>query len=263
MASVIISPAARADRGSSSFSNALTRRECASSWRPSSCSTPAHAAVRATRAPGSSGSSSIPCSSAVRASAKWPVAASVPASAVSSSTRSSAGAESPSSRKAAANQRAAPAGVRCAASSPAARRTATAVVVALRGGALEVVRACRRRRAACRQRLGASLMGAETPAAGRGFVDRAADERVPEAKAARHICGTDEIAAQELVERLDRRRRVDARRRRHRLGLERVAGHRRSFEHPAGLPGEQRELLGERRGHRGRHLDAPDGRARG
>ena len=136
-------------------------------------------------------------------------------------------------------------------------------VVALRGGALEVVRACRRRRAACRKRLGASLMGAETPAAGRGFVDRAADERVPEAKAARHICGTDEIAAQELVERLDRRRRVDARRRRHQLGLERVAGHRRSFEHPAGLPGEQRELLGERRGHRGRHLDAPDGRARG
>ena len=106
-------------------------------------------------------------------------------------------------------------------------------------------------------------MGAETPAAGRGFVDRAADERVPEAKAARHICGTDEIAAQELVERLDTRRRVDARRRRHQLGLERVAGHRRSFEHPARLPGEQRELLGERRGHRGRHLDAPDGRARG
>ena len=137
------------------------------------------------------------------------------------------------------------------------------VAVALRGGALEVVRACRRRRAARGQRLGASLMGAETPAAGRGFVDRAADERVPEAKAARHICGADEIAAQELVERLDRRRRVDARRRRHQLGLERVAGHRRSFEHPAGLRGEQRELLGERRGHRGRHLDAPDGRARG
>ena len=64
--------------------------------------------------------------SAARASSNWPIAASAPARALSSAMRSSAGASAGSSRSAAPNQRAAPAGVRWAIASPASRRTATA-----------------------------------------------------------------------------------------------------------------------------------------
>ncbi len=137
------------------------------------------------------------------------------------------------------------------------------VGVAAAGGALEMVRPRCRRRAARGECVDAASMGAEAPASGRGLVHRPADERVAEAEAARDVGGANEVAAQELVERVDGRRLVDVRRGRHQLGLERVAGDRRSFEAPAGRGGEQRQLLGEGRGDRRRHLDVPDRRRRG
>ncbi len=57
-----------------------------------------------------------------------------------------------------------------------------------------------RRRPARRERLGAALVRAEAPAAGRGLVDRAAHERVPEAEAPGHVGGADEIELQQLVD---------------------------------------------------------------
>ena len=77
--------------------------------------------------------------------------------------------------------------------------------VAVTAGVLDVVGARRGRGAARGERGGAALVGAEAPAAGRGLVDRAAHERVPEAEAARHVRGADEVAAQQLVERVHRR----------------------------------------------------------
>ena len=92
---------------------------------PSSCSRPAHPAVSCTRrSSASAGSSSSASSRAARASSNCPVAACAPARAVRSSARWSAAAPSPSVRSAARNQRAAVAGARCTAASPASRRTA-------------------------------------------------------------------------------------------------------------------------------------------
>ena len=59
--------------------------------------------------------------------------------------------------------------------------------------ALDVVRALRRGCTAGGERLGAALVGAQPPAAGRRLVDRAPDERVPEAKAARHLGLANEV----------------------------------------------------------------------
>ena len=52
--------------------------------------------------------------------------------------------------------------------------------------------------------LGAAVVGAEQPAAGGRLVDRAADERVAEAEPPRDVGGADEVAAQQLVERVQR-----------------------------------------------------------
>ncbi len=105
--------------------------------------------------------------------------------------------------------------------------------VALARRPLDVVRARRRCRTPRRERLGAPLVGPKPPAAGGGLVDRAPDERVPEAEASRHVGGANEIELQELVDRVHRRRLGRRGRGRRQLGLERIARHRRSFEHEA------------------------------
>ena len=154
----------------------------------------------------SSGTIARASSSAPWLSAKWPAAVSAPARASRSSTRSSAGAvcgRRRSASRTSARRSPAPAG-RLA--SPASRRTATAAEVALARRALDVMGARRRRGAPRRERLGAPLVGAQPPAAGRGLVDRAPNERMPEAEAPRHVGGANEIEPQELVDRVHRRR---------------------------------------------------------
>ncbi len=113
-----------------------------------------------------------------------------------------------------------------------------------------------RRRAAAGERLGTSLVRADAPAARRGVVDRSAHEWVPEAEAARNIGGPDEIASQQLIERLDCGHLGHPRRGRDQLWLERITRNRSSFQHSTSPVGQQRELLGQRGGHRPRNLDA-------
>ena len=106
------------------------------------------------------------------------------------------------------------------------------------------------------ERLGAALVRAEPPAAGHRLVDRAADERMPEAEAPRNVRLADEIQAQQLVERVDRCRLGGSGGRGRQLGIERVARDGGALEDEACLLGEQSELLGERGGDRGRDVDA-------
>ena len=112
------------------------------------------------------------------------------------------------------------------------------------GGVLDVVRARGRRRAALGELARAALMRAQQPAAGRALVDRPAHERVAEAEAARHVGGPDEAEREQLVDRLHRRRLVDARGGGGELGLERVARDRRALAAAVRVGRrEQRELL--------------------
>ena len=69
---------------------------------------------------------------------------------------------------------------------------------------LDVMRPRGDRSAARGERLGAALVRGESPAAGRRLVDRPADERMPEAEAARDVGRADEVGAQQLVERVQR-----------------------------------------------------------
>ena len=118
------------------------------------------------------------------------------------------------------------------------------------------MRALQRARAALLEGPRAALVGDQPPAAERGRVDGRAHERVPEAEAARDVGVADEVAAQELVERVDRvplgHRGGD----RGQLGLERVARDRGAREHLTGAVGELRDLARERRRDRARDLDA-------
>ena len=76
--------------------------------------------------------------------------------------------------------------------------------VALPRRALDVVRAHCRGCAPGRERLVAARVGAQSPAAGRRLVDRPPDERVPEAKATRHVRFAHEVESQQLVQGLER-----------------------------------------------------------
>ena len=120
---------------------------------------------------------------------------------------------------------------------------------------LDVVRPRRRRRAALGEDLRAALVRAEQPAAGRALVHRAAHERVAEAEAPRDVGRAHEAEVEQLVERLHRRGVVRAGRGGGEVGLERVAGDGRAAQHPAGVGGQEPELLGQRGDHRGGHAD--------
>ena len=111
--------------------------------------------------------------------------------------------------------------------------------VALSRGALDVMGAGRSCSPSRRQRLGAPLVGAEPPPAGGGLVDRAPDERMPEAEAPRHVGVPDEIEPKELVDcvhRLTLGRRGSCGRQ---LGLERIPCHCRSLQDTAPAVGQQ------------------------
>ena len=131
--------------------------------------------------------------------------------------------------------------------------------VAVTRGVLDVVCARGDRRAARRQALGSALVGAQAPTAGRRLVDGAAHDRVAEAEPTRHVGHPHQVAAQQLVKRLDRRRLRYAGRGRREVGLERVTRHRRTLEHQPRPVREHRELLRQRRGHHRRHPDTGEG----
>ena len=158
---------------------------------------------------------------------------------------------------AAAYRRAAVAGARVAAAAPASRSIATAAVSPARAErstwwARSSARRAARRRAPARC------------ARGRAAASRRARPRRPRARTSgwrkRKRRGTSvgahEVAAQEVVERVQRRLLAHAGGRRGQLGLERVARDGRAREHLAGAVGELRELAGQRGGDRARHLDA-------
>ena len=107
--------------------------------------------------------------------------------------------------------------------------------------------------APARERLGAALVGAETPATGSGLVDRPSDERVPEAEASRDIGRANEIEPQELVDRVHRRSLGGRRRGRRQHGSE-DRPPLPPFEHEA-CPRQQCQLLAQRGGDRGRNAD--------
>ena len=105
-------------------------------------------------------------------SANCPVATSALARERSSSTRTSAGAVLGRSRSASPNHAAALAGTRSAAASPASRKSGDGSRVALARRALDMMRALRRGCTAGGERLGAPLVRAQSPTAGRRLVDR-------------------------------------------------------------------------------------------
>jgi hypothetical protein len=106
-----------------------------------------------------------------------------------------------------------------------------------------------------RERLGAPLVRAESPAAGGGLVDRAAHEWVPKAEASRHVRCAKEIELQQLVHRLHHGSLRQLCCGRGQLELERIACHRRSFQGQTRRAGQQRELLGYSCDDRRRHTD--------
>ena len=251
-----MSAAASREAGSRRPSIALARRACACSWRPSRCSTPAQAVVSRTRnATDSAGTSPMLSSSAEWPSANCPVATSALARERSSSTRClgrrglGQEPERVSKPGRGARGRALCGGLARLTESRDGGR------VALPRRALDMMSALYRRCAARGERLGASLVRAQSPAAGRRLVDRPSNERMPEAKAARHLGLANEVELQQLVQGLERRRLGGRRGGRGQLGLERVAGYRCPLEHQPCAVREESELLGQRGGNRGRHVE--------
>ena len=133
-------------------------------------------------------------------------------------------------------------------------------LVALACGAFDVVGDRRGQRASEGESVGAALVRAEPPAAGHRLVHRAADERMPEAEAPGNVRLTDEIQAQQLVDRVDRCRLGGSGGRGGQLGIEGLSRDGSALEDEACLLGEQSELLGERGGDRSRDIDAGERR---
>ena len=127
--------------------------------------------------------------------------------------------------------------------------------VALSPGALDVVRAFGRAHTAGCERVGAPFVRAQPPACRRRLVDRPSHERMPEAKAARHVGLADQIELQQLVDGAERRR---ARR----TAAAAVASSGSNGSPATAAPwstrrassGEERELFGQRGRNEGRHV---------
>ena len=122
-------------------------------------------------------------------------------------------------------------------------------------GTLDMMRALDGGCTAGAERLGAPLVRAQSPAAGRRLVDRPPDERMPEAKAARHLGLPNEVELQQLVQGLEHRRLGGRCGGGSQLRLERVAGYRCPLQHAPCAVREQSELLGQRGRNRGRHVE--------
>ena len=129
--------------------------------------------------------------------------------------------------------------------------------VALPRRAPDMMSTLYRRCAARGERLGASLVRAQSPTAGRRLVERPSNERMPEAKAARHLGLTNEVELQQFVQSLERRRLGSRRGGRGELGLERVAGYRRPLHHEASSPTGDRAPRPARQQPRAAHRDPP------
>ena len=127
--------------------------------------------------------------------------------------------------------------------------------VALARRALDVMGAGRSCGPPRRERLGAALVGAQSPAAGRRLVDRATNERMPKTEASGHVGCANQIEFQQLVDRLHHGGLRHLGRGRGQLRLERIACHRRSFQHETFGVRQERELLCERRGDGRRNSD--------
>ena len=76
---------------------------------------------------------------------------------------------------------------------------------------------------------------------------------MPKTEASRHVRLTDQVEAQQLVDRVERSRRWGECGSRGELGVEGVARYRRALEHEACSIGEKRDLLREGRGDEWRH----------
>src|SRR5918996_2124357 len=105
------------------------------------------------------------------------------------------------------------------------------------------------------ERLGAALVRAQSPTAGRRLIDRPSNERMPEAKAARYLGLANEVELQQLVQGLECRRLGGRRGGGGQLGLERIAGYRCPLQHEACTVRQESELLGQRGGNCGRHFE--------
>ena len=102
--------------------------------------------------------------------------------------------------------------------------------VAARGGVLDVVRALDGGRAAGGERVGGAAVRGEPPAALRPLVDRAPHELVAEGEPPRDLGGLDELAVEQLVERVERRRLGHLGYLGHEVGLEALARHGRRLQ---------------------------------
>jgi hypothetical protein len=106
-----------------------------------------------------------------------------------------------------------------------------------------------------RESLGAALVGAQSPAARDGLVDRATNERMPKTEPSRHVHRAKEIDVQQLVDDVHHQPLGHPGRGRGELGLERIARHCRSFQEEAFVVRQERELLDECRGNGRRNSD--------
>ena len=106
----------------------------------------------------------------------------------------------------------------------------------------------RGRSAAGLQRGRCALVGGDPPACARRLVHRAPHDRMAEAEAPRRLGGTDEVARQERVERLERLPLGDIGRHRRQIGLEWVADDGGSLEHASCGLGQRVDLVLDRRG---------------
>jgi hypothetical protein len=105
------------------------------------------------------------------------------------------------------------------------------------------------------ERREATLVRAQTPAAGRRLVYRSSNQRVPEAEASGHLGLANEVDPQQLVQSLEHRRLGDRSGSGRKLGLERVSGYGCPLQHQACAVRQENELLRQRRGNRGRHVE--------
>ena len=120
------------------------------------------------------------------------------------------------------------------------------------------MRTVRRPRPAGSERFRGPCMGREPPARRRRLVDRTPDERVPEDELARHRRGAHEVELEQRVQQPEHVRRGQLGDRARQIRLEGLSRDRGSAEQRALVRRQRRELVRERRRHRGRDGHACD-----
>ncbi len=125
-------------------------------------------------------------------------------------------------------------------------------LVADAGRALHVMRSRGQRARPVGQRRRRARVRLEPPRLAGAVVDRAADQGVAEAVAARDLGGAGEVGGQQLVDRRQRRALVHPGRRGGEVQVERLARHRGAPPEPPGALRQPADLLPHGGGHRGR-----------